>query len=381
VIARALVFAAVALVLAPAAVAATVVDEAADALRSDPVYVDPQAERALSPADERQVEQAISGADAGPIYIAVLPDAARKEAGGSAGEVLRELIAGLHRDGTYAVVVGDSFRAASNIDDDSQAEHAARQALDEHGDEGTAATLVGFVHDFADEAHGGGSGGGGFPGWGFGAIAAAVAGFFLLRRRRRRREEDAQLAAVKAEANDDLIALAEDVQALEADVDRDPRVKEDYLQALDSYERAGRALDRARRPQELEAVSSALEEGRYSMASAKARLEGREPPERRPPCFFDPRHGPSVREVEWAPAGGAPRPVPACAADALRVEQGLEPAAREFDVGGRRVPYWDAPVAYGPYAGGFFGGFGIFPALVFGSMLGSAFSGPYYDGG
>ena len=33
-------------------------------------------------------------------------------------------------------------------------------------------------------------------------------------------------------------------------------------------------------------------------------LDGRKPPERRPPCFFDPRHGPSSRDVEWAPPGG-----------------------------------------------------------------------------
>src|SRR3712207_7562347 len=42
-------------------------------------------------------------------------------------------------------------------------------------------------------------------------------------------------------------------------------------------------------------------------------------------CFFDPRHGPSARDVEWAPPGGAPRLVPACAADAVRIEDGEDP--------------------------------------------------------
>jgi hypothetical protein len=111
------------------------------------------------------------------------------------------------------------------------------------------------------------------------------------------------------------------------------------------------------------------------MASAKARLAGEEPPERRPPCFFDPRHGPSVRDVEWAPPGGELRPVPACAADALRVEEGEEPESREVLAGGRRTPYWNAGPAYGPWAGGFYGATAgaLLPMLFVGSMLGSGF--------
>ena len=80
--------------------------------------------------------------------------------------------------------------------------------------------------------------------------------------------------------------------------------KTDYEAALGAYERASAAVDRARTPQELEPVGAAVEEGRYAMASARARLEGKEPPERTPPCFFDPRHGPSAREVEWSPPYG-----------------------------------------------------------------------------
>ena len=110
------------------------------------------------------------------------------------------------------------------------------------------------------------------------------------------------------------------------------------------------------------------------MASAKARLEGETPPERRPPCFFDPRHGPSSRDVMWSPPYGEEREVPACAADALRVEEGEEPHTREIDWQGRRVPYWQAGGAYGPFAGGLFGGFGggLLPGLLIGSMLGGA---------
>ena len=104
------------------------------------------------------------------------------------------------------------------------------------------------------------------------------------------------------------------------------------------------------------------------MECARARLEGREPPERRPPCFFDPRHGPSARDVEWTPEGGRPREVPACEADAQRVERGLLPEAREVTLGGRTMPYYAAGPMYAPFAGGFFGG-GLLPGLLIGSMF------------
>jgi hypothetical protein len=123
------------------------------------------------------------------------------------------------------------------------------------------------------------------------------------------------------------------------------------------------------------------------MQTTQALLEGKPPPERRAPCFFDPRHGPSVRMVDWAPPGGTPRPVPACAVDAQRVEQGLDPQVREIEYAGRSVPYWAAPAAYTPFFGGFYGGFGgggFLPGLLIGEMLGGGFGGwsdPGYGGG
>ena len=201
------------------------------------------------------------------------------------------------------------------------------------------------------------------------ALVAAGIGFFALRARRR---ESAELAGVRAEAADDLLELGEEIRALDVDVearDLDAATRGDYERALEAYERADRVLSRTRHPDDLEKVGAALEEGRFAIASTRARIEGRELPERRPPCFFDPRHGPSVRDVEWAPPGGTPRPVPACAADAQRIEEGQEPDAREFVVGGRRVPHWDAPPAYSPYAGGFFSPFGFLPGILIGTML------------
>jgi hypothetical protein len=352
--------------------AGPLVDEAASALRSDPVYVHPDAEPSLSDSEAEDLRARI--AESGePIFVAILPAAAREDVGGGAGDVLREL-GEAGPTGTYAVVVAGQFRAGSEVLPSGRAGDLATEAFQEHRDEGVASTLLAFVDLVAEEAAegagGDGDGGGISPGIFvvLGLVAAPVV-FFFVRRRRKRAEgfED-----VREAAEEELVALADDVRELETSVSEprsDPAAKADYEHALLHYERASSAFDRARKVEDFEEVTGAVEEGRYAMAAAKARLEGREPPERRPPCFFDPRHGPSTRDVAWAPPGGVPRDVPACEADAVRVESGEEPSVREVPVRGERVPYWSAPAYYGPWAGGFFGG-GLLPALFVGSMLG-----------
>jgi MYXO-CTERM domain-containing protein len=367
-----------ALLFAPAASAATYIDAAAAGLESDPVYVDPAAEARLSDSDAARLRDRIAHANAGPIYIAVVPAAARNEAGGDATDWLRMLADKVGRRGTYAVVVGNQFRAGSTILGRGEAARIATEAFREHRDEGAAATLLAFVDGVAAARNGSGESNSddGATLWPILAVAGAGGlGFVLLRRRRRARRDREALATGKAVAQEDMLALADDIRDLDLDVEMptvDPDAKERYGRAVEAYERADRAYDTARRPQDLAAVSSALEEGRYEMAGAKAVMEGREPPERRPPCFFDPRHGPSVRDVLWTPPGGEPREVPACAADALRIEQGEDPEQREVLVGGRTVPYYGVP-GLAPYAGGFYGlwGGGLFP----GFLLGSAFGG------
>jgi hypothetical protein len=206
------------------------------------------------------------------------------------------------------------------------------------------------------------------------AVLAGGGGLLAARSARRRRaREAAELEELRATASEELEAIGEDVRALELDVDMpgaDPRAKARYNEAVQAYVRAEEALDLARRPADFKPIGEALEEGRWDMAAARAHLEGRDEPERRPPCFFDPRHGPSVTDVEWRPELGEPREVPVCAADATRLQAGEEPMSREVTVGGRRVPYWQAPGYYAPfYAGGMFAGIG--PGLLFGAALGS----------
>ncbi|MDQ3866442.1 MAG: hypothetical protein M3304_06390, partial [Actinomycetota bacterium] len=291
------------------AVAGSTIDRAVTALREDEVYVDPAAERRISNEDAERIRERIDSSSAGPVYVAILPATAASEAGGSAEEAAVELIRALRRDGTYAVVVGNRLRATSTVIDAGEAGGLATEAIQEHGAEGVTPTLLAFV-DAVSAARAGGEDRGG-DGRGLAPIvlpllAVGGIGFFLFRRRRRRSEE-VELAGVKAVAQEDLLALADDIRGLDLDVElagaRDD-ARRDYERALSLYEKADRALDRARTPEELEEVSSAVADGRYAITAAKARLEGREPPERRPPCFIDPRHGPSAREVDWAPPWG-----------------------------------------------------------------------------
>jgi hypothetical protein len=362
------------------ALAGPEIDAAVAELASDPVYSDPEAEPGLSASEEARIEREIAGARAGPVYVAVLPEEALAEVGGDPSAVASEVANGLGRRGTYAVVAGGRFRAGST--EVRNARQLAQEAFEESGDEGLAATLTEFVERVGAERRGegtgsGGRGGAGIPGWFLLALLGVPAVLLLLRARSRRRAEREELEDVKRVVREDLVALSDDVRALDLDVEMpgvDPAAREDYHRALGAYERASAQLDAARSAEELAGVAELLEQGRFAMASAKARLAGEAPPEHRPPCFFDPRHGPSTRDVEWAPPGGMPRPVPACEADALRVEEGDEPAHREIELAGQRMPYWAGPPMYQPFAGGFFGGFGggLLPGLLMGTMLGSA---------
>src|SRR3954452_3764854 len=96
----------VALALASPALAQTatgVVDEAARPLRSDPVFVHPDAESKISEAQADRIRQRIRSSDAGPLYVAILPASA-----GRPQQVARQLQERLGR-GTYAVVTDGSF--------------------------------------------------------------------------------------------------------------------------------------------------------------------------------------------------------------------------------------------------------------------------------
>ena len=219
--------------------------------------------------------------------------------------------------------------------------------------------------------------------------AVAVVASTMSRRGTERRESERRRAAlepVKKLTAEDITALGEDLQSLDLDLAGRTLTageRADYQRALDAYAAAKVAADAMSVPDDVRHVTEILEDGRYAIACVRARVAGEPLPTRRPPCFFDPRHGPSVADVPWAPAGGTTRDVPACALDAERVRAGAAPDTRMVMVGAQRVPYWQGGRAYAPYASGYFGAFGpmdwMFAGLLFGGFGGFDMIGDGFD--
>jgi hypothetical protein len=203
-------------------------------------------------------------------------------------------------------------------------------------------------------------------------VLLVVAALLVVRHRSREaaaQRAAAELAPVKKMAFEDVTALGVELQDLDLELagrQLDTGATADYQRALDTYEAAKTSADAITRPEQVRDVTQILDDGRYAVACVRARVAGDQLPQRRPACFFDPRHGLSVEDVPFAPVGGAERQVPACALDAERVRAGAEPDARQVMVGTQRVPYWQGGRAYRPYAAGYFGAFGPMDWLFMG---------------
>jgi hypothetical protein len=403
---------------APAAHAGEPINAAADAIGAGTsVYVHPGAEDLVSASALATLRQRTANARP-PIFVAVIPPD-RDYRG--AVEAVRALVRQTGREGVYYLMSETSFAGGQSGRLLREGTVSAIVQRSRVGIEPTAAgrgeALLRAVDSTLSAATTGGAIGsgplpnterqepltdardGGLINPGVAVLGIALlgllgGGLFLSSRtaKRRRQLEEASFQEVRTAAEEDVTRLGEDITGLDLDVDAphvDEATRRDYTHALDSYDRAKAALVAARSPEQLGPVTTALEDGRYAMESVRARLAGRPVPERRPPCFFNPQHGPSAVDVEWAPDGGAPRVVPACAADAERVSAGLTPDAREVMVGGQRRPYWDAGPAWGPWAGGYYSGYGgmgamggLLPGILVGTMLGSALSPGYgFPGG
>lgn len=379
-----------ALAVAPQASAATGVAAVAEALKEGPVYVDPRAEAQLPPAEAEALAQKIK--DAGkPVFVAVLPATAEFPEDKVLGAVRTETgITGL-----YAIRLGDGFKAGA--DRAVMPANAVRNLTDaaKTGAPVDATTqLNNFVDQALSQARGSapaswGSTGaeegapvGGLIALGAVAVIGGGGAYALVRRNRKKKEETRREAIERlgVVVDEDITAFGEELERLDfhpGEPGADDAMRKDYEQGLDSYDKAKQIMGSVQYPDEVKGVTQALEDGRYALARLDARRQGKPVPERRSPCFFDPRHGPSSEVATWAPAGGTSRTVPVCTADAVRLRDGLDPAVRTVETEHGPRPYYDAGPAYGPWAGGYFGG-GILPGLLAGTMLGSMMSSPAY---
>jgi len=183
-----------------------------------------------------------------------------------------------------------------------------------------------------------------------------VMGERFRRRRLERETARAELETLRTLADEDVTLLGEELRRLEHrvaghELDDDTRL--DYQKALDAYEAAGRTVRRLRSADEVSLVADTLATGRHALACVRARVAGLPVPEVRTPCFFNPQHGPSVREVLWTQTGRGTRMVPACSQDAARIAAKERPDVRYVRIGSRKVPYWEAGSAFAPYVRGY----------------------------
>ncbi len=206
-------------------------------------------------------------------------------------------------------------------------------------------------------------------------------------RRRKQLTSDFELRAVSKVADEDVTQFGEELQDLHIDTlttELDPSMRQDYQRALDAYENAKSLMRDARSPEDVTGVTKALEDGRYAKACVLARMSSEALPERRPPCFFNPAHGPAQTDVEWAPLGGVAREIPVCLADANRLAQGAEPESRMVRSGSKMVPWYEAGPRYAAYAQGYYAAWatgGMFPVFVLGTTVGTWNSGGWLDPG
>jgi uncharacterized membrane protein YgcG len=216
-------------------------------------------------------------------------------------------------------------------------------------------------------------------------VLAVIAGIAIWVSRRREQERRQQLAAARLDAvrrvaDEDVTRFGEELQDLHVETlttELDAAMRQDYQRALDCYENAKQLLHDAAVPADVSEVTRTLEDGRYAQACVLARQAGQPLPQRRPPCFFNPAHGPAQTDVSWAPPGGAAREVPVCLADAERVAAGAEPDTRQVRAGNRMVPWYQGGRGYAPYANGYYGDYamnGLFPGFLIGSMMAGMWS-------
>lgn len=191
--------------------------------------------------------------------------------------------------------------------------------------------------------------------------AAGGAGAYAAQRlrvhRAESREHAAELEVMRDLADEDVTVFGEQLRRLGelvADRELDRAAQEDYQVALDAYEHAKFEAPRLDRVDRISSVVDTLASGRYALVCVRARLAGEPPPERSVPCFFNPQHGPSARKVMWTSSRTGTRTVPACSRCATQVAARERPEVRTVQIGGRRVPYWEAGTALHPYSKGYF---------------------------
>jgi hypothetical protein len=297
-----------ALVVPGEAVAGSTAREVAQALRGDPVYVAPKVRGLLSVPERGRLRLRIVRRDIGRIQIAVVPSGSAQRAGGlnEFANAVDQAMPG--RRGALLVTTGSAFHVITSHPVVNPTLAAVRTAVESNRPQGLYGQLLAAVDGIAEVDPGASADPAApnpSPGSGPSAaapngdeflddvgdsfrlgvliVAAAVALPFLLgalallvawRRRRAAAEEREQLTA--RDARDELVALGEEIRALDLDVDMpgvSQAARDEYERALSLYDRANQLLAGDDPSDvELHEARRSLEEGRARLAAARAAL-------------------------------------------------------------------------------------------------------------
>jgi hypothetical protein len=129
---------------APAAGQTPIVDRAASAARGSSIYVYPGT-HLLTSVEANRLAPRIAERSRGPLYVAILPPAARREVDGTTLGVALELnrrIVTTNPPAVHAVVIGDEFRAVNR---DIDAGRLALESFRANRNSGLAAVLLDFA--------------------------------------------------------------------------------------------------------------------------------------------------------------------------------------------------------------------------------------------
>jgi hypothetical protein len=283
--------------------AASTARDVAASLRSDPVFVADSQSGLLTVPQRGELRLRIVDADIGRIKIAVVAPESAERAGGLAAlaNAIDQAMPG--RPGSLLVTTGTGFHVITSHAVVSPTAAAVRAAVESHRSEGLDAQLLAAVDGIAEVDPGADSDLNAPPasspatprpdgvgddleeGFRIGLliVAAAIALPFLigavallmaLRRRRAAVHDREQLD--EGDARDELVALGEELQGLDLDVDMpnaSPRGREEYQRALNLYDRANRLLLKED-PSDVELYEArrSIEEGRERLAAARDAL-------------------------------------------------------------------------------------------------------------
>lgn len=283
--------------------AASTAREVAAALRSDPVFVDESQSGLLTVPQRGELRLRIVDVDIGRIQIAVVAQESAERAGGvgALANAIDQAMPG--RRGSLLVTNGSAFHVVTSHAVVNPTAAVVRAGVESHSEEGLDAQLLAAVDGIAEVDPGADSdlnvpppaapatprpdnvGDDIEEGFRIGLliVAAAIALPFvigtialLMALRRRRAVAQDRERLDEGDARSELVALGEELQALDIDVDMpnaSSRGRDEYERALNLYDRANRLLLKDD-PSEVELYEArrSIEEGRTRLAAARDAL-------------------------------------------------------------------------------------------------------------